>query len=148
MSKGNPCGMNTLSVLTQNTGNEPLTMSSREIAELTEKQHAHVIRDIRSMIEALGDDPDLDHLKKHEDSRGYTSEIDLPKGLTLTLIAGYSIKLRKRIIDRWQELEAAVVRPVLPDNLSRLQLIQIALQAEQERLVLEAKADQFKTSVC
>lgn len=85
-----------------------LTMSSREIAELTGKQHAHVIRDIRAMTDALEDDPNLDHVRETKDSRGYTAEISLPKDLTLTLVAGYNVKLRKRIIDRWLELEAKV----------------------------------------
>ena len=97
-----------------------LTMSSREIAELTGKQHAHVIRDIRAMTDALEDDPNLDHVRETKDSRGYTAEISLPKDLTLTLVAGYNVKLRKRIIDRWQELEqqAALGAFNLPKTMS------------------------------
>ena len=48
------------------------------------------------------------HVQETKDSRGYTSEFNLPKDLTLTLVAGYNVKLRKRIIDRWLELEAKV----------------------------------------
>lgn len=97
-------------------------MSSREIAELCEKQHAHVIRDIRRMLEALGeeidgsnlshllDDPKMDHpnqsgFKVIYDNRNYMSEILLNFELTMTLISGYNVVLRNRIIKRWQELE-------------------------------------------
>lgn len=86
------------------TGNTPF-MSSREIAELVEKQHPHVLRDIRSMIEALKDDPVLDHLGEDKDGRGYTRCFYLNRELTETLITGYSIPLRHKVIRRLHELE-------------------------------------------
>ena len=64
-------------------------MSSIEIAELTRKDHAHVLRDIRVMLDEIKDDPNLDHLKISKDSRGYTSEIRLPRDLTEVLITGW-----------------------------------------------------------
>ena len=82
------------------------TMSSREIAELTSKELSHVHRDIRAMIESLKDDPVLDDVKEEKDTRGYTVAFHLNKELTLTLVAGYNVKLRLAIIKRWQELEA------------------------------------------
>ena len=39
----------------------------------------------------------------------------LPKDLTLTLVAGYSVALRHRIVTRWMELEEASKAPALPD---------------------------------
>ena len=66
-----------------------LTMSSREIAELTGKRHGDIIRDIRVMLDGLGDDADLRHVRETKDSRGYTSMIELPKDLTITLVSGY-----------------------------------------------------------
>ena len=62
----------------------------------------------------------MDHIdfKEFFDNRGYTSEIQLNKDLTLTLVAGYSSKIRYAVIKRWQELEQQAVKPVtaaLPD---------------------------------
>lgn len=97
--------------------NKVQTMSSREIAELTGKAHKHVLRDIRSIIEQLEDGPDLDHEEFQQviDSRGYTSEYLLTKNQTLLLMTGYSIPLRQKLINRWQELEEQVAKPLLPD---------------------------------
>lgn len=84
---------------------QEMTMSSFEIARLTEKQHKHVIRDVRAMIEELTiDGPVLGYVET-KDSRGYTAGFQLNKELTETLITGYSTRLRRNVIKRLNELE-------------------------------------------
>jgi len=83
----------------------PTSMSSREIADLTGKRHDNVMADIRSMLDQLGQtSPEFSgHLP---DSYGRPQAVfHLPKDLTLTLISGYSVPMRHRIVTRWQELE-------------------------------------------
>jgi len=96
-----------------------LTMSSREIAELCDKQHPHVLRDIRNMATELYQNPKLDGLENKgifvnvRKDNGQTESVSLSKDLTLTLISGYSITLRHRIMVRWQALEDAAAKSVL-----------------------------------
>lgn len=92
-------------------GAEALTMSSREIADLCDKRHDHVMRDITKMLEELGEDaPKFGGI--YLDAYGREKpQMCLPKDLTLTLVAGYNVKLRKRIIDRWMELESQLAAP-------------------------------------
>jgi phage regulator Rha-like protein len=77
-------------------------MSSKEIAELTGKELSNVHRDIRNMLATLTevDASVLNHVHEVKDARGYTSCINLPKDLTLTLVAGYNVTLRHRIVTR------------------------------------------------
>lgn len=110
-------------------GATPLTMSSREIAELTGKDLSHVNRDIRAMLDALRDDPELDHVREDKDGRNYTTAFHLGRELTFTLLSGYSLPLRRRVIARWQELEAQAA-PVLPRTMAQA-LRLAAEQAEQ-----------------
>lgn len=103
---------------------EPPTMSSREIAALTGKEHKNVLRDIRAMLDALTDDgSDLSHVLEEKDGRGYTSCIHLDRELTDTLLTGYSVPLRRRVIARWRELEGQVARPM-----SQLEVIAASAQ--------------------
>ncbi|MFM5086974.1 Rha family transcriptional regulator [Aeromonas media] len=59
-----------------------LSMTTREIAELTGKEVKHVNRDTRTMLAALGDGPNLDHVVEHKDGRGYTTHFELDRDLT------------------------------------------------------------------
>lgn len=93
----------------------PLTMSSREIADLTGKELSNVHRDIRTMLDALKDDSILNHVREDKDARGYTAMFHLNRELTDTLLTGYSIPLRRKVIARWHELEAKAAAPALPD---------------------------------
>lgn len=96
-----------------------VTMSSSEIAELTGKLHKNVIRDIRDMLDALQNDgSDLSHVREEKDARGYTAEFHLDRELTETLLTGYSIPLRRKVIHRLHELEQMIAPRViatLPD---------------------------------
>jgi len=86
------------------------TMSSREIAELTGKEHRNVMRDIRDMLEQLraASGGLLNFERTYRDSQNKEQpEFLLPKRECLILVSGYSVLLRTRIIDRWSELEAA-----------------------------------------
>ena len=61
-----------------------MTMSSLEIAELTGKEHKHVLRDIREMIDTIGS-PNLDS-KQYQVftlKNGMTSKCLLDKELTI-----------------------------------------------------------------
>ncbi len=134
----------------------PITMSSREIAELTGKRHDHVVRDVRRMLSklaasdarktahidapnfgAIGDALNFEAI--YVDERGREKPcFNLPKRECLILVSGYSTELRARIIDRWLELEAAIVRPQIVDGGSNLALVDFADRA---RADIEAVRD-------
>lgn len=87
-----------------------LTMSSREIADLTGKEHRNVMADIRKMLSELhGEGGVLNFQQSYFNSQNKEQpEFCLPKRETLILVSGYSVQMRAKIIDRWQELEAKV----------------------------------------
>ena len=114
-----------------------LTMSSREIAELTGKQHKDVIRDIRNMLNQL-EINSAQFGAQYKDSIGRSLPMfNLPKDETLCLIAGYNVQVRMRIIKRWQELEAKG-KPDLSTDVGKLLLIQ-EMAAKQLELISENK---------
>lgn len=119
-----------------------ISMSSLEISDLTGKQHKDVIRDVRVMISALKTDgADLRHVREEKDARGYTSCFHLNKELTETLLTGYSIPLRHRVIVRLSELEQAAAKPVF-DVASLIDpKVLLALLTDNVRKVVHLEAD-------
>jgi Rha family phage regulatory protein len=88
-----------------------VTMSSREIAVLTGKRHANVVRDIERMLLEL----DVSQLKfesAYIDEQGKRrKEYQLPYRECEILITGYDVKRRAAVIDRWTALESGDVLP-------------------------------------
>lgn len=83
------------------------TMSSLQIAEITGKRHADVLRDIRNLVEQLDNDNERNFaLVDYTDSKGEKRPMyELSKKGCLCLASGYDANLRMRIINRWEELE-------------------------------------------
>lgn len=128
-------------LMLDNSNNAIKTMSSREIADLTKKRHPDVKRDCEVMFKELGKDASkFAHIYYDSMNRPQT-EYQLDKELTMTLVTGYNIVLRNGVIKRWDELEQQVAQPRI---LSRMDLIQIAYEAEQENIALHGKIAEFK----
>lgn len=82
-----------------------LTMSSLEIAKLTGKRHDNVMRDIRTMLDELGGVHSFEDTHTNPQNGQSYLIFNLPKREALILVSGYSVAMRAKIIDRWQELE-------------------------------------------
>lgn len=122
-----------------------VTMSSREIAELTGKRHDNVVRDIEKMLA----ENEIDRLKfegVYQDAkREHRKCYNLPRDLTYTLIAGYRSDLRLKIVRRWMELEAVTIAPPeTPEQLALRALtgLQTVVEKQKAQLaVVQPKAD-------
>ena len=111
-----------------------LTMSSLEIAELTGKQHKHVLTDIRNMLNSLNIESAV-FTAQYKDSIGRSLPMfNLPKEETICLIAGYNAQVRMRIIKRWQELKEKQT-PATPKTY--IEALEKLLESEKEKLVLK-----------
>lgn len=93
-------------------GGDAVTMSSRELAELTGKRHDNVLADIRGMLSDL----EIDALTFQEiylDSMNrQQTEYLLDREHTDCLLTGYSAAMRMAVIKRWRELEEQASKPM------------------------------------
>lgn len=101
----------------------PQTMSAQEIADLTGKTLKNVIRDVKRMAEALYKDgstlihpdaPSIPGITVERDGRGYITQVHLDRDHTMTMVTGYDVVLRHKIMKRWAELERANVAAEAP----------------------------------
>lgn len=120
------------------------TMSSREIAELTGKEHRHVRRDVQIMCDQLKiDESKLGHTYIDSMNRNQYEYL-LDQETSLCLVAGYSAPLRMAIIKRWKELESQALKPQLPNFTNPVEAARAwaneveAKQIAQEQLAIAA----------
>ena len=122
-------------------GESQQTMSSLEIAELTGKDHKHVLRDIRNLLEqgvaATNFGQGVYKDKNNQDRPCF----HVTKKGCLILASGYNALLREKIINRWEALETGTATPAfkLPQSYAEA-LRELAGKVEEnERLMLENK---------
>lgn len=117
------------------------TMTSVEIAEITGKQHQHVMRDIDNLLSQGVDASNFGLIsyidKINREQRAY----QLTKKGCLILASGYDAVLREKIIDRWEQLETEKRNGgfIIPQTLSQALLLasKQAEQIEQQQRLLE-----------
>lgn len=114
-----------------------LTMTTREIAVLLEKQHSHIKISAERLAEkgviALRETPYTDPQNKQT----YTEYL-LNKRDSLILVAQNCPEFTARIVDRWQELEEKQAKPAfaIPQTLSQA----LRLAADQSEQIETQKA--------
>lgn len=122
-------------------------MTSLEIAEVTGKQHAHVMRDIRNLL-SQGVAESNFGLGSYTDANGQERPLFnlTPKGC-LILASGYDAVLREKIINRLEYLENKKNSIQPPQTyLEALEALVVSekekLRLEQEKKQLEAQSEQ------
>lgn len=121
-------------------------MTSLEIAELTGKQHFHVMRDIRNILKQGVCETNFGFMLNIKQlpngGRREDPYYKLTKKGCLILASGYNAVLREKIINRWEELEKKECGQfTIPQSYSEALLL-AANQAkkieEQQQLLLES----------
>ena len=113
-------------------------MTSLEIAELTGKNHAHILRDIRNLL-SQGVNESNFGLVEYTDKKGERRPCyELTKKGCLILASGYDALLREKIINRWEELETKERTGgfVVPQTFSQA----LMLAAKQQEQIEEQRA--------
>ncbi len=113
------------------------TMSSQEIAELVVARHDSVKRTIERLADrGVIQLPPLVKVKNH--LKQTVEQYQVCKRDSFVVVAQLSPEFTAALVDRWQELERQIAQP---RELSRMDLIQIAFEAEQQRLQLTIQVE-------
>ena len=110
-------------------------MTSRDIAELTDKEHAHVMRDIRNLQEQVGTES-IFGLSYYLSEQGKELPMyALDKKQTLLLVSGYNALLRLKIINRWEELEIQNKKQLPSSYIDALKALVVSEEAKEQALL-------------
>lgn len=136
-----------------------LTLDSREVAQMVEKNHAHLLRDIETYIGYLGQNPKLDSDNffiessyKAGTGKNYKCYQITKKGcefIAHKLTGQKGALFTATYINRFHEMEQALIEKERPLQIDSKFLYQLAGQLEkQEKLIAEQKREiEHKTEV-
>lgn len=123
-----------------------LTMTSRDIAELVESRHDSVRLSIERLAErGVIQLPPLVEVENNQatspnsKSRVYVFSGEQGKRDSIVVVAQLSPEFTARLVDRWQELEAQVAKPALPDFSNPAEAARAWAAQYEQRAALEAK---------
>ena len=122
-------------------------MTSLEIAEITGKQHAHVMRDIRAILEQGVHQSNFGLMfrisKLGNGAERKDPYYSLTKKGCLILASGYDALLREKIIDRWEYLETKN-KVNMPDFANPAEAARAWADQYERNLALEAKNQELQ----
>lgn len=119
-------------------------MSSMDIAELTGKQHSHVLRDIKVLLDQGVAESNFG-LGSYSDANGQSRTMyNLTKKGCLILASGYDAVLREKIIDRWEVLETKETAALPSTYLDALKSLVIA---EEQKALLSLELEQQRPKI-
>lgn len=123
-------------ILTQ-FGNSEQSMTSLEIAELVEKRHDNVKRTIQTLVERRV--ITLPHFEEKATAGRpigfFVFKGEKGKRDSIIVVAQLCPEFTARLVDRWAELEGK------NRELTKMEILQMALESEQQKLVLQQQLE-------
>ena len=120
-------------------GNSEQSMTSLEIAELVEKRHDNVKRTIESLVNAnIISNPQIEDGIKSANGvipKVFVFTGEKGKRDSIIVVAQLCPEFTARLVDRWAELEGK------NRELSKMEILQMALESEQQKLVLQQQLE-------
>jgi len=115
------------------------TMTTVQIAELTQKKHFHVVRDVKTLIEQGAVNQSRCGLVNYRDKKGEDRPMyELNFESTMVLVTGYDAVKRAAVISRWMSLERGESSPSVKSSRKE--------ELELELLVVQTTADMLRLS--
>ncbi|MBU9690568.1 phage antirepressor KilAC domain-containing protein [Burkholderia multivorans] len=120
-----------------------VTMNSVQIAELVEARHDSVKRAIERLAEksVIALPPMVDMQIEGGNNRTYTTQVYVFRGEqgkrdSIIVVAQLSPEFTARLVDRWQELEAQVIKPAFQIPQTLCEALRMAADLEEQRAAL------------
>lgn len=120
--------------------NAPLTMTSKEIADLVDQRHDNVKRTIETLSSnGVITLPQIEEVSNTGPGPKTIRVYHVGKRDSLVVVAQLCPEFTANIVDRWQALEQQAATGFNPASLSRMDILKMAMDSEDGRIKAEAK---------